>query len=148
MKIIISESQYKRLNESLNEKETIQNKIKEDGWNKLLKYNNPNLILSRGFDNNPFEFLNLYNDLETVISQTSSNVMLFRKKPNDNLMVFNLLTKKIFINNTELWMILENLFKLTPEQTESIIKVWLDKTFNISDANPVRNYNPKLMVIG
>jgi hypothetical protein len=148
MKIIISESQYKRLNESLSEKETIQNKIKEDGWNKLLKYNNPNSILSRGFDNNPFEFLNLYNDLETVISQTSSNIMLFRKKPNDNLMVFNLLTKKIFINNTELWMILENLFKLTPEQTESIIKVWLDKTFNISDANPVRNYNPKLMVIG
>jgi hypothetical protein len=148
MKIIISESQYKRLNESLSEKETIQNKIKEEGWNKLLKYNNPNLILSRGFDNNPFEFLNLYNNLETVISQTSSNVMLFRKKPNDNLMVFNLLTKKIFINNTELWMILENLFKLTPEQTESIIKVWLDKTFNISDANPVRNYNPKLMVIG
>ena len=148
MKIIISESQYKRLNESLSEKETIQNKIKEDGWNKLLKYNNPNSILSRGFDNNPFEFLNLYNDLETVISQTSSNIMLFRKKPNDNLMVFNLLTKKMFINNTELWMILEDLFKLTPEQTESIIKVWLDKTFNISDANPVRNYNPKLMVIG
>jgi hypothetical protein len=148
MKIIINESQYKRLNESLSEKETIQNKIKEDGWNKLLKYNNPNSILSRGFDNNPFEFLNLYNDLETVISQTSSNIMLFRKKPNDNLMVFNLLTKKIYINNTELWMILEDLFKLTPEQTESIIKVWLDKTFNISDANPVRNYNPKLMVIG
>jgi len=148
MKIIISESQYKRLNESLSEKEIIQNKIKEDGWNKLLKYNNPNSILSRGFDNNPFEFLNIYNDLETVISQTSSNIMLFRKKPNDNLMVFNLLTKKIFINNTELWMILEDLFKLTPEQTESIIKVWLDKTFNISDANPVRNYNPKLMVIG
>jgi hypothetical protein len=148
MKIIISESQYKRLNESLGEKETIQNKIKEDGWNKLLKYNNPNSILSRGFDNNPFEFLNLYNDLETIISQTSSNIMLFRKKPNDNLMVFNLLTKKMYINNTELWMILENLFKLTPEQTESIIKVWLDKTFNISDANPVRNYNPKLMVIG
>jgi hypothetical protein len=148
MKIIISESQYKRLNESLGEKETIQNKIKEDGWNKLLKYNNPNSILSRGFDNNPFEFLNIYNDLETIISQTSSNIMLFRKKPNDNLMVFNLLTKKMYINNTELWMILENLFKLTPEQTESIIKVWLDKTFNISDANPVRNYNPKLMVIG
>jgi hypothetical protein len=148
MKIIISESQYKRLNESLNEKETIQNKIKEDGWNKLLKYNNPNLIVSRGFDNNPFEFLNIYNDLETVISQTSSNIMLFRKKPNNNLMVFNLLTKKMYINNTELWMILEDLFKLTPEQTESIIKVWLDKTFNISDANPVRNYNPKLMVIG
>jgi hypothetical protein len=148
MKIIISESQYKRLNESLSEKEIIQNKIKEEGWNKLLKYNNPNSILSRGFDNNPFEFLNLYNDLETVISQTSSNIMLFRKKPNDNLMVFNLLTKKIFINNTELWMILEDLFKLTPEQTESIIKVWLDKTFNISDVNPVRNYNPKLMVIG
>jgi hypothetical protein len=148
MKIIISESQYKRLNESLGEKETIQNKIKEDGWNKLLKYNNPNSILSRGFDNNPFEFLNLYNDLETIISQTSSNIMLFRKKPNDNLMVFNLLTKKMYINNTELWMILEDLFKLTPEQTESIIKVWLDKTFNISDANPVRNYNPKLMVIG
>jgi len=148
MKIIISESQYKRLNESLSEKETIQNKIKEDGWNKLLKYNNPNSILSRGFDNNPFEFLNLYNDLETIISQTSSNIMLFRKKPNDNLMVFNLLTKKMYINNTELWMVLEDLFKLTPEQTESIIKVWLDKTFNISDANPVRNYNPKLMVIG
>jgi len=148
MKIIISESQYKRLNESLGEKETIQNKIKEDGWNKLLKYNNPNSILSRGFDNNPFEFLNIYNDLETVISQTSSNIMLFRKKPNDNLMVFNLLTKKMYINNTELWMILEDLFKLTPEQTESIIKMWLDKTFNISDANPVRNYNPKLMVIG
>jgi hypothetical protein len=74
--------------------------------------------------------------------------MLFRKKPNDNLMVFNLLTKKMYINNTELWMILEDLFKLTPEQTESIIKVWLDKTFNISDVNPVRNYNPKLMVIG
>jgi hypothetical protein len=148
MKIIISESQYKRLNESLGEKETIQNKIKEDGWNKLLKYNNPNSILSRGFDNNPIEFLNIYNDLEMVISQTSSNIMLFRKKPNDNLMVFNLLTKKMYINNTELWMILENLFKLTPEQTESIIKVWLDKTFNISDANPVRNYNPKLMVIG
>jgi hypothetical protein len=83
-----------------------------------------------------------------VISQTSSNIMLFRKKPNDNLMVFNLLTKKMYINNTELWMILEDLFKLTPEQTESIIKMWLDKTFNISDVNPVRNYNPKLMVIG
>jgi hypothetical protein len=148
MKIIISESQYKRLNESLSEKEIIQNNIKEDGWNKLLKYNSSDSILSRGFDNNPFESLNLYNDLETVISKTSSNIMLFRKKPNDNLMVFNLLTKKMFINNTELWMILEDLFKLTPEQTESIIKVWLDKTFNISDANPVRNYNPKLMVIG
>ena len=74
--------------------------------------------------------------------------MLFRKKPNDNLMVFNLLTKKMFINNSEFWMVLENFFKLTPGQTESIIKMWLDKTFNISDANPVRNYNPKLMVIG
>ena len=148
MKIIISESQYKRLNESLNEKEIIQNNIKEDGWNKLLKYNSSDSILSKGFDNNPVEFLNIYNDLEMVISQTSSNIMLFRKKPNDNLMVFNLLTKKMFINNTELWMILEDLFKLTPEQTESIIKMWLDKTFNISDVNPVRNYNPKLMVIG
>jgi hypothetical protein len=148
MKIIISESQYKRLNESLSEKEIIQNKIKNEGWNKLIYFNSIDTIISKGFDNNPFEFLNLYNDLETVISKTSSNLMLFRKKPNDNLIVFNLLTKKMFINNSEFWMVLENFFKLTPEQTESIIKVWLDKTFNISDANPVRNYNPKLMVIG
>ena len=148
MKIIISESQYKRLNESLSEKEIIQNKIKNEGWNKLIYFNSIDTIISKGFNNNPFEFLNLYNDLETVISKTSSNLMLFRKKPNDNLMVFNLLTKKMFINNSEFWMVLENFFKLTPGQTESIIKMWLDKTFNISDANPVRNYNPKLMVIG
>ena len=148
MKIIISESQYKRLNESLSEKEIIQNKIKNEGWNKLIYFNSIDTIISKGFNNNPFEFLNLYNDLETVISKTSSNLMLFRKKPNDNLMVFNLLTKKMFINNSEFWMVLENFFKLTPGQTESIIKMWLDKTFNISDANPVRNYNPKVMVIG
>ena len=148
MKIIISESQYKRLNESLSEKEIIQNKIKNEGWNKLIYFNSIDTIISKGFNNNPFEFLNLYNDLETVISKTSSNLMLFRKKPNDNLMVFNLLTKKMFINNSEFWMVLENFFKLTPGQTESIIKMWLDKTFNISDVNPVRNYNPKLMVIG
>lgn len=148
MKIIITESQYVRLNESLNEKELIQNKIKEDGWNKLLKNNDVGVIVHKGFDNNPNEFLRLYNDLEMVRSSAFPNLMLFRNKPNENLMVFNPTTSQIYINNYDLWLPLELFFRLTPEEVTETLNNWIENSFGLRGITSVRNYKPQLMVIG
>lgn len=148
MKIIITESQYVRLNESLNEKELIQNKIKEDGWNKLLKNNDVDVIVRKGFDNNPNEFLRLYNDLEMVRSSAFPNLMLFRNKPNENLMVFNPTTSQIYINNYDLWLPLELFFRLTPEEVTETLNNWIENSFGLRGIKSVRNYKPQLMVMG
>lgn len=125
MKLIISENQEKSL------KEKLQLLTKKEGWNRTeLRVGEKNL-LKIGFDNNPGEFLNLFNDLDVVQSKENSRWTLFRYKPNENLIVYDRERDVVYLDYDKIWLVLRNKFGLESTETKGLTEEWLDEVYNL-----------------
>ena len=134
MKIIITESQYKMLLES-NKNESMQNlkqEIKNFGIKDTAK-------LVNGFDNlmeilnidSPMDFLNLFNDLESVQSEEQENFTLYSYKKGYNFMIYDRNFLYVYISYDDIWSVLEDKFGLNYSETQELTKTWLDEVYNL-----------------
>ena len=83
MKIIITENQVDKI------KSKIHEYVKKYGFEKSLEIFGDKVLFTIGFNNNPMEFLNLFNDFEVVQSEEEPDLTLFRYEKGKNLMVFS-----------------------------------------------------------
>lgn len=111
-------------------KEKLQNLVKKYGWDKGVMSVGEKNLLKFGFNNNPIEFINIYNDLNIEPSKENLNWLLFRYKPKENLMIYAE-TGFLYINYREIWVILEKNFKIKEDEIRRIIKKWLNDTYGI-----------------
>ena len=120
-----------------NLKQTLKQEVKKSGWEDTASLVGGSEELARlAFNNNPMEFLNMYNDLDVVQSKEIPSFMLYRYKKGHNLMIYNRKYKWFYINYGEIWSFLEDGFGLNYSETQKLTKVWLDEIYNLRGITP------------
>ena len=89
----------------------------------------------------PMDFLNLFNDLESVQSEERENWILYRYKKGHNLMNSNRKNNYVYINYDEIWSVLEDKFRLNDPKTQKLIGRWLDEVYNLRGVTPETNFD-------
>ena len=85
----------------------------------------------------PMDFLNLFNDLESVQSEERQEWVLYRYKKGHNLMIYNRKNNYVYINYDEIWSVLEDKFRLNDPKTQKLIGRWLDEVYNLRGVTPL-----------
>ena len=131
MKIIITEEQHKFLiNENI--KQTLKQEVKKSGWEDTASLvGGPEELARLAFNNNPMEFLNLFNDLDVVQSEEKDDWTLFRYEKHKNLMIYYRKNDLVYINYYEIWSFLVDGFVLKYSETQKLTKRWLDEVYNL-----------------
>ena len=83
------------------------------------------------FNNDPMEFLNIFNDLDVVHPEQTLPLIIFRYEQGKNLMIYNKDTNIIDVNADEIWLFLERGFSLSDKKIKGLIEKWAEKTFKL-----------------
>ena len=114
-------------------------KLAEDlGWKKAEICVGNRILVKYGFNNNPMEFLNLFNGLDVVQSEEKPHWTLFRYKPKENLMIYNRKTDYVYIDYDKIWSVLQNNFELNNDETQELTKRWLVEAYNLRGVTTIR----------
>jgi hypothetical protein len=136
MKIIITESQYKLIKENVSLKEKLLGLIKKVGFESVTKIVGSLDKTLEIFDiKEPMDFLNLFNDLESVQSEEEEYWTLYRFKKGHNFIIHDRESDEVYINYNEIWSVLEGNFGLNYTNIQKLIQKWL--THNLRDVIPL-----------
>ena len=125
MKIIISENQVDKI------KSKIHEYVKKYGLEKCREIFGDKVLFTIGFNNDPMEFLNLFNDLDVVQSIKKENWTLFRYEKGKNLMVYDRKNGYVYIDYDQIWLVLRDDFGLTMSETEQVTEEWVGVVYNL-----------------
>ena len=140
MKIIITENQYKLIKENISLKEKLKNLIKKVGFESTVKIVGSLNKTFEIFDiKEPMDFLNLFNDLESVQSEERQEWVLYRYKKGHNLMIYNRKNEYVYFDYEEIWSVLEDKFELKRTEIKELTKIWLDVVYNLRGVTPFSN---------
>jgi hypothetical protein len=115
-----------------NLKEKLKDLIKKVGFESVTKIVGSSDKTFEIFDiKEPIDFLNLYNDLESVQSEEFDSWTLYRYKKGHNIMIYNRENEVVRINYDEIWSVLENKFGLNYFEIQELTKRWLDEVYNL-----------------
>jgi hypothetical protein len=133
MKIIITENQYNIIKENISLKKKLLNVVKEYGFDTgIIITRSSDKLKELAFDNNPMEFLNLYNDLKSVQSKESSDWIFFSNKKDEKFIFYSVSKNIAYIDYIKIWSILEDEFNLTWIETEDLTQKWLSSTYGLT----------------
>ena len=122
-------------------KQTLKQQVKEFGFKDTAELvGGAENLIKLGFNNDPMEFLNLFNDLDVVQSEEKQDWTLFRYKKHENLMIYDRKNEIVYINYYEIWSVLEDKFGLKYSETQRLTKIWLDEVYNLKGVT-LKNYN-------
>jgi hypothetical protein len=127
MKIIISENQVDKI------KSKIHEYVKKYGIEKCREIFGDKVLFTIGFNNDPMEFLNLFNDLDVVQSVEAEDWILFRYEKGKNLMIYDRKTDNVYINHDQIWSVLRNDFGLNYDETQQLTEEWLGVVYNLME---------------
>jgi len=112
--------------------QTLKEQVKEFGWKKTSELvGDPEVLAKLGFNNNPMEFLNLFNDLEVVKSEEQPDWVLFRYEKENNMMVYVPKDDEVYINYEDIWSFIASGFELKYFEIQELTKEWLGKTYDL-----------------
>ena len=115
-----------------NLKQTLKQSVKEDGWEFAADLvGGPEDLAKLAFNDNPMEFLNLFNDLDVFQSEGGFNWTLFRYEEGNNVMVYNRINDNVYINYGVIWLFLQKGFDLNYIETQELTKIWLGEAYNL-----------------
>ena len=126
MKIIISENQVDKI------KSKIHEYVKKYGFEKCREIFGDKVLLTIGFNNDPMEFLNLFNDLEQVQSVQQEDWTLFRYEKGTTYMLKNNYQNTIYFDYETITKPMTNGFNLEPRTRDLTFRKWLKLNYNIS----------------
>jgi Fe-Mn family superoxide dismutase len=122
----------KPLNESISLKEKLLGLIKKVGFESTVKVVGS---LDKTFEifgvKEPMDFLNLFNDLESVQSEEQEHWTLYRFKKGHNFMVYDRKNDYVYFDYEEIWSVLEDKFELKRTEIKELTKIWLDLVYNL-----------------
>ena len=127
MKIIITKEQQESLQRKL------KKMVKKLGWEKTsIVVNGLENLAKLAFNNDPLEFLNMFNNLDIVQSKNYQDWTLFRYEEGNNMMIYDRKNNYVFINSYEISSFLQKGFGLNYDEIRQITQEWLDKVHNLS----------------
>ena len=134
MKIIITENQQESI------KIDLQNMVKDFGWGLTSKVvNGSKKLVKLAFNNDPMDFINLFNDMNGVKSEENPNWILFKYGPEKTMMSYNRKKRRVYVNYRDIWTILFNDFEIINEsKVNKLITKWLDDVYNLRDVEILR----------
>ena len=119
-------------------KTKLQKMVKQLGWEKAsVAVGGLENLAKLGFNNDPFEFLNLFNDLNIVQSEEEEDWTLFRYKKYNYLMVYDRRNEYVYINYDEIWSFFESSFGLGYKEIQGLTKEWLGEVYNLRGVTTV-----------
>jgi hypothetical protein len=138
MKIIITENQYKLIKENISLKEKLKDLIKKVGFESMVRVVGSLDKTFEIFDvKEPMDFLNLFNDLESVQSEEREDWTLYRYKKGYNFIVNNRKNDYVYINYDDIWSVLSLKFHLSYSEIQELTKIWLDEVYNLRGITPL-----------
>jgi len=133
MKIIITENQYNIIKEIISLKEKLLNVVKEYGFNTgIIITRSADKLKELAFNNDPMEFLSIYNDLKFVQSKESSDWVFFSNKKDEKFIFYSVSKNIAYIDYIKIWSILEDEFNLSYIETEDLTQKWLSTTYGLT----------------
>ncbi len=121
MKIIITEEQNDKLTQRVKlmiEKLGLEDTIKILGGNTN--------IIKHVYENNPLEFMDNFEDLETII-KPSKPYIIYYKKNGKTLMVQDDERKEFWFDYTEIWYFFKMIFHMEYKEIQRILNKWLEE---------------------
>ena len=134
MKIIITENQVDKI------KSKIHEYVKKYGFEKSREIFGDKVLFTIGFNNDPMEFLNMFNDLE-IIRYEDPNWVLFLNKKRELIMTYNIINSLVYINYDIIWSVLNFYFKLTYHEVQELTEEWVSDKYNLINVN-TREHSP------
>lgn len=127
MKLILTENQFK---------DNINHLIKTKGWEEtcqMVGLSNREMA-NMFFDNNPLEFLNLFDDLKTHNHENQKHV--FYLNENDKvIMVYNTEKNEMNFMYDKIWYPLDAGFRIPYKDIQELTKNWLEDIYDLSVNN-------------
>jgi hypothetical protein len=125
----------KRVIKENSAKDSIIEVIKGEGWKSAadLVGGDKNLI-KLAFNNDPIDFLHMFDDLDVVQSKEKPDWTLFRFKPKHNLMVYNSRVNMVYLNNIDILSVLVRHFGLNKREVNKLTQKWLSEIDNLKGA--------------
>ena len=114
-------------------KHNLKQQIKDYGWEETTEMVNGPLMLAKlAFDNDPMEFLHMFDNMDVVQSESDINWTLCRYEKGHNLMVYDRKNGGVVISYSDIWSFLEDGFGLNDSEVRELITRWLDEVYEIS----------------
>jgi len=106
--------------------------VKKVGWkNASTMVGNPKKLAEIAFNNDPMEFLNMFNNLDVVQSEERPEWVLYRFEKENNMMIYNRKNEYVYINYYVIWSFLEDGFGLKYSEMQQLTEEWLSETYNL-----------------
>jgi len=112
-------------------KSKIHEYAKKYGFEKCKQIFGDKVLFTIGFNKDPMEFLNLFNDLEVAQSTERKDWTLFRYEKGKNLMIYYIKNDIVYINYDQIWSVLRNDFGLNYDDTQQLTEEWLGVVYNL-----------------
>jgi hypothetical protein len=124
-------------------KQNLKQQVKDFGWKDAAELVDGIENLAKlGFNNNPMEFLNMFNDLDIVQSEENPHLTLFRYEKGKNKMVYNRKNDEVYINYDAIWGFLQDGFGFESDETQELTENWLSETYNLRGVTTHGMRNP------
>ena len=114
-------------------KHNLRQQVKDYGWKDTAEMvNGPEELAKLAFNNDPMEFLHMFDDMDVVQHEINPNRTLFRYEKGHNLMVYDRKNGGVVISYSDIWSFLEDGFGLNDSEVRELITRWLDEVYEIS----------------
>ena len=113
-------------------KQNLRQQVKDYGWKDTAEMvNGPEELAKLAFDNDPMEFLHMFDDLDTVQSESNPNRTLYRYEKGHNLMGYDRKDGYVVINYYDIWLFLRNGFGLNDSETQELTTRWVNEVYKL-----------------
>ena len=113
-------------------KQSLKQQIKDYGWKGTAEMvNGPEELTKLAFDNDPMEFLHMFDDMGVVQSKSEKNLTLFRFEKGNNLMIYDKKNQYVYINYSDIWSFLGDGFGLNYSEKQALTTRWLEEAYNL-----------------
>jgi len=118
-------------------KDSLIDMIKYDGWESAAELVGGDENLAKlAFNNEPMNFLHMFDDLDVVKSEEKPNWILYRYEKRNNMMIYNKKNDEVYINYSKIWQFLEESFGLDFNEIQEVMKEWLFEVYNLRGVTP------------
>ncbi len=113
-------------------KQNLKQQIKDYGWRDTAEMVNGSEELAKlAFDNDPMEFLHMFDDMDVVQSESDINLTLYRYEKGHNLMIYDRKNEYVYIDYSDIWLFLEDGFGLNYSEIQAFTTRWVDESYNL-----------------
>ena len=121
-------------------KQNLRQQVKDYGWKATAEMvNGPEELAKLAFNNDPMEFLHMFDDMDVVQHEINPNRTLFRYEKGSNLMVYDRKNGHVVISYSDIWSFLGNGFGLKSSEKQVLTTRWLEEVYKLRGVTTERS---------